>query len=320
MPSWNTRGTSAGAASLADRLRLRQLRLLIALGEQGTLRRAAAAMNVTQPTATKMLAECEAIFGAALYERRPRGLHATPAGREVLGLATRVMAECGRSLTTLAGLERGGGELVVGAILGATPDFIVQAVLDLKARWPELVVRLRGESSDQVLAMLEDRVVDVAVGRFSKPTQHNLFRYEPLGDEALCLVARAGHPLVRARRLRLRDLTEQRWVMQSIETPARQILEAEFGKTGAATPSDMIEANSILTIVQLLQRSDAVAMLSEPMVRDHLASGLLGRLPVAIGARLSNFGLLTRRGETLSGVAAHFAEHLRELARKGMKP
>ncbi len=29
--------------------------------------------------------------------------------------------------------------------------------------------------------MLENRTVDIAVGRFSKPTQHNLFRYEPLG-------------------------------------------------------------------------------------------------------------------------------------------
>ncbi|KMO18466.1 LysR family transcriptional regulator [Methylobacterium platani] len=316
MRSRNTQAIPA----LADRLRLRQLRLVTALGEQGTLRRAAAALNVTQPTATKMLAECEAIFGVALYERRPRGLHATPAGREVLGLAQRVMAECGRSAAALATLEHGGGELVVGAILGATPDFIVQAVLDVKTQWPHLVVRLRGESSDQVLAMLENRTVDIAVGRFSKPTQHNLFRYEPLGDEALCVVARAGHPLLRARDLRLGDLTEQRWVLQSIETPARQILEAEFGKAGAATPGDMIEANSILTIVQLLQRSDAVAMLSEPMVRDHVASGLLGQLPVAIGARLSDFGLLTRRGETLTGVAAQFADRLRESARTGVRP
>ncbi len=109
-------------------------------------------------------------------------------------------------------------------------------------------------------------------------------------------------------------------MLQSIETPARQILEAEFGKAGAATPGDMIEANSILTIVQLLQRSDAVAMLSEPMVRDHVASGLLGQLPVAIGARLSDFGLLTRRGETLTGVAAQFADRLRESARTGVRP
>ena len=51
------------AMASADRLRLRQLRLIVALGEQGTLRRAAVAINVTQPTATKMLAEVEDNLG-----------------------------------------------------------------------------------------------------------------------------------------------------------------------------------------------------------------------------------------------------------------
>lgn len=318
MPKRNTKVPLQAAALLADRLRLRQLKLLIAIGEQGTLRRSAVVLNVTQPTATKMLAECEAILGVALYERRPRGLYATPAGREMLAFATRVMAEFRRALASLQALENGGGgELIVGAILGATPDVIARAVLDMKEQKPRLTIKLSGESSDQVLAMLEDRTVDVAVGRFSNATQHNFFRYEPLGDEALCIVARAGHPLAGERRLRLKDLAAQRWVMQFIETPARQILEMEFGKAGMSTPADMIEANSIFTIIQLLERSDAVAMLSEPLVRDYLASNLLCRLPVRIGARLSNFGLLTRRGETLTGASAEFAERLRDLSRRG---
>ncbi len=317
MPNSN-RSQASGqtrTVALADRMRLRQLKLVMALGEDGTLGRAAATINVTQPTATKMLAEFEAILGVALYERRPRGLHATAPGREVVSFATKVMAEFNRMLAALDGLRSGGGELVVGAILGATPDVIARAVIEMKQHRPQLTIKLRGESSDQVLAMLEARTVDVAVGRFSNTTQHNLFGYEPLGDEALCIVARTGHPLAKARRLRLKDLANERWVMQSIATPARQILEIEFGRAGIATPADIIEANSILTIIQLLERCDAVAMLSEPLVRDHVSSGLLCRLPVGIGARLSDFGLLTRRGEVLTGASAEFADRLRTISR-----
>ncbi len=316
MREWNSGRSSAQVARAADRLKLRQLRLLVSLGEQGTLGRAAAAVNVTQPTATKMLAECEAALGLPLYERSPRGLQSTPAGREVLTFARRVMSEFVRTSAALDALRRGGaGVLTVGAILGATPDVIARAVIDMKQRHPELTIRLRGESSDQVLGMLEDRVVDVAVGRFSDSTQHNRFHYEPLGDEALCIVARAGHPLARERHLDLRALQDQRWVMQFVEAPARQILEDEFGKAGAPTPADIIETHSIFTIIQLLERSDAVAMLSEPLVRDHLAANLLCRLPVTIGARLSDFGLLTRRNEVLTGTSAAFAERLRALSR-----
>ncbi len=185
----------------------------------------------------------------------------------------------------------------------------------MKEAEPQLTIKLRGETSDQVLAMLENRSLDLAVGRYSNATQHNIFHYEPLGDEALCIIARAGHPLARRRNLRLRDLAGERWVMQTIETPARPILEMEFGKAGMSTPADMIEANSILTIIHLVQHSDAIAMLSEPLVRIHLASGLLKRLPVRIQSRLGSFGLLTRRNEGLTGAAARFAGRLRALSR-----
>ena len=237
---------------LADRIRLRQLKLILAPGEQGTLRRASTAINVTQPTATKMLADLEQITGMALYERRPRGLLATPHGREGLAFATEIMAEFDRLLVSLDALSRGSaGELVAGAILGATPDVIVRAVLELKQAQPLLTIKLRDEASDHVLAPLESRAIDIAVGRFNDASQHNHYSYEPLGDEALCVVGRTRHPLAGKCRLRLVDLAGQRWIMQSIATPARQIREVEFGKSGVSTPADIIEANSILTMIQL---------------------------------------------------------------------
>lgn len=308
------------AARLGYRLRLKQLSLVAALGEQGSLRRAAAEINVTQPTATKMLAEIEAVLGFRLYERRPRGLHVTPLGKEVLAFAIRVLAEFDRMLTAVDARRRGGvGELTIGAILGATPDVIAQAVTEMKERQPFLTIKLRGESSDHVLELLEARIADVAVGRFNDLTQHNLFEYEPLGDEALCIVARAGHPAVQASNLRLVDLAGKRWIMQSIATPARQLLEQEFGRAGIPTPADIIESNSILTIIHLLTRCDAVAMLSEPLVRDHLAAGLLCELPLPIASRLTGFGILKRRGERLTGASAEFADRLRAIARQNAR-
>lgn len=306
----------SSATSLAHQLRFRQLQLLVALGEQGSLGRAAAAINVTQPTATKMLAELEAQAKFKIYERRPRGMQITMLGREVLSFASRVLSEFERMQSALEARRSSGiGELIVGAILGA-PDIIAQAVTEMKAAQPLLTIKLRGESSDHVLEMLEARTIDIAVGRFNGLGQHNLYHYEPLGDEGLCVVVRAGHALARKRKLRLADLAGERWIMQSVATPVRQILEYEFGKAGMATPPDIIEVNSILTIIQLLERCDAVAMLSEPAVRDHLTTGLLRRLPLPIESRMSGFGILMRRGEKLSGVSSQFADRLRAISRK----
>ena len=104
-----------------------------------------------------------------IYDRGPRGLSANGFGREVLLFATGVMSEFGRLIGALEARQSGGvGELVVGAILGMTADVIAQAVIEMKTHRPLLTIKLRGETSDNVLAMLEARTVDVAVGRFKQ--------------------------------------------------------------------------------------------------------------------------------------------------------
>jgi DNA-binding transcriptional LysR family regulator len=72
-----------------------------------------------------------------------------------------------------------------------------------------------------------------------------------------------------------------------------------------------VECASIFATLQLLQTSDAVAMLPESIVRDHLRAGLVVRLPLRIVKNLPGFGILTRREEPLSAVAAEFVQLLR---------
>lgn len=73
------------------------------------------------------------------------------------------------------------------------------------------------------------------------------------------------------------------WILQPLTSPARQIIEQEFGHFGAKTPADLVECTSIFATLQLLQRADAVAMLPESVVRDHLKAELLTQLPFAVG-------------------------------------
>jgi DNA-binding transcriptional LysR family regulator len=303
--------------NLEGRLRLRQLRLVVAIGEQGTLRRAAANINITQPTATKMLAEVEEIVGARMYERGPRGLTANAMGRELLSFASRVLVEFERLGGALKARQNGSlGELVVGTILGTTADVVASAVVAMKEERPRLTIKLRGETSDNVLSLMEARRVDLAVGRFFETQRHAIFDYEHLGEEELSLVVRPEHPLARKRKLALTELANERWIMHAASNPARLVLEAEFGRAGIAEPPDVIETNSILTALQILERCNAVAMLSHSLVRDRIARGLLRRLPIAMEARMGGFGLLTRRGEPLSEPAANFAARIRVLARR----
>jgi DNA-binding transcriptional LysR family regulator len=91
-----------------NRLRLKHWSLLSALGEAATLHQAAARIHVTQPSATKMLADIEQAFGFALFERHARGMRATDLGAEVVAYARRTQAGLDRFMEDLAQKQRGG--------------------------------------------------------------------------------------------------------------------------------------------------------------------------------------------------------------------
>lgn len=306
---------------LVNRLRLKHWALISALGDVPTLNQAASRISITQPAATKMLADIEQAFGFSLFERHPRGMRPTPLGAEVVAYARQTQAGLERFLEDLDIKRRGGhGHLVLGAIMGAAPDIVARAVADIKRERPRLNVRILGETSDQIGILLERHEIELAVGRFTDPLQHNRFHFTPLSDEPLRAVVRRGHALIRHRRLDWTELVRWPWVLQTLASPARQLLEEEFARAGVSSPCDAIECTSIFATLQLVQSSDAVAVMPESVVRDHVRARLLVALPMPVGHDLKAFGLLTRKDEPLSEVATAFVAHMQRSALRQASP
>ena len=305
---------------LVNRLRQKHWALLAALGESSTLNAAATRIAVTQPAATKMLADIETAFGFRLFERHPRGMRATALGEHVVGHARHAQAALSRFIEDLESKRRGGhGQLVMGAIMGAAPDVVAKAVARIKSERPLLQVRIVGETSDQIALLLERREIELAVGRLANSLQHDSVDFSPLANETLQVVVRSGHPLLRRRVLDLKALMDWPWILQPLASPARQLLEEEFSKANLGTPRNVVECSSVFAILQLLQSTDAVSVVSESVVRDHVRGRLLRRLPISVGKDLRGFGVLTRKGEQLSDAASTLVRHLHEAA-KGEAP
>ena len=310
-------GQHSAAVALVNRLKFKHLALLVALDDARNLHQAAEAINVAQPSASRMLGDIEEAFGFLLFERNARGMTPTPLGVVTLAYARRALAELTRFAEDLDVKRRGGhGQLTVGAIMGAAPDLLAMAVAALKTESPLLNVRILGETSDQVVQLLHRREVDLALGRLTSPLQHNDFSFEPLARETLVLVVRAVHPVAGRASVSLRELMEWPWVAQPVTSPARVLFEEELAREGLGTPANLTECASIFATLQLLENYDAVAMLPESVVRDHVRGKLLVALPVEIGKSLAGFGILTRKEEALAEPAQRFVDLLRVYSRR----
>jgi DNA-binding transcriptional LysR family regulator len=303
------------ASSLVNRLKLKHLALLVALDDCRNVHQAASEINVAQPSASRMLGDIEDAFGFRLFERNAKGMAPTALGQSVLAYARRALSDLTRFAEDLDVKRRGGhGHLTVGAIMGAAPDVLALAVASLKTVRPLLSVRILGETSDQIVQLLYRREVDLALGRLTNALQHNDFSFEPIAAETLVLVARAQHPLAARERVTLDELAPWPWVAQPVSSPARVLLESEFARARLATPANLTECGSIFATLQLVETFDAIAMLPESVVRDHVKAKLLVALPIEIGKRLPGYGILTRRDEPLSEAAEYFIGLLRRFS------
>src|SRR5687768_7550210 len=93
---------------LLGRLRFKHLALLAALDDHRNLHRAAEAVHLAQPSATKMIHDLELIFGFSLFERLPRGMQPTELGAEVVAFANRMVVDLDRFAHDLDNKRQGG--------------------------------------------------------------------------------------------------------------------------------------------------------------------------------------------------------------------
>lgn len=307
---------SPHARALFGRLRYKHLLMLVTLAGTRNLHRAAEALHMSQPATTRMLQDVEEAFGCVLFERQARGLTPTALGVEIIEFARRALNGLDRCAEDLDARRAGGyGHLAVGAIMGALPDLVVRAIAESKARQPGLQLRILGDTSDQLTELLEQERIDVAIARFTQPADLGRFTFEPLGNEHLAVVVRTGHPLTGRAVPDLAELVEEwPWILQPEASPARVALEAAFVRHSLPPPADIIECGSVFAMLQLVQITDAILVLTEAVVRDHLRTGLLVRLDLEITEPLTPFGILLRTGQVPSAALEGFLGLLRRQA------
>lgn len=300
----------------ATRLKTRHLLLLLHLYEQRSVLRAAEAANMTQPAASKLLAEMEGLLGVPLFERHARGVEPTWYGQVLIRRARSALSEIGRAHDEIAALRSGRmGQASIGTVVNPGTNLVPRAIAAVKRDFPDILIRVEMDYSRPLVEKLLDGQLDIVIGRIMVPDGSADLDFEPLADEPHSVIVRAGHPLAQRERVSHVDLAEFGWIMPPAASVLRARLDAMFLEHGLPLPQNIVETASLPVIIHLLRHSDLLTALPGESVGPYLQTGQMQVLPIELGVRMEFFGIIRRRDQLLSPGAERVLDALRATAR-----
>jgi DNA-binding transcriptional LysR family regulator len=296
-------------------LKTRHLVLLQELGRHGSIVHAAQAANLTQPAASKLLAELEHVLNVQLFERLPRGVMPTWYGEVMIRRASAALAEMDAAHQEMMELQSGlRGRVAVGTVLTPSSGLVTDAIILLKSRVARLQVSVSVDTSKLLVERLRAGELDIVVGRILDTGLAAELNFEPITDEPHSLIAAAGHPLAGRSDLQLAELAGVPWVLPPAGSILRDRLTAMFLAQGLEPPAEIVETMALPVVASLLTGSRMVAALPEELVRPYLDAGLLTVLPFDLGLRMDLYGIITRKQHRLSPGAESMLATLSEVA------
>ena len=232
---------------LGYRLKLRDLHILLAVVESGSMNKAAQRLAVSPPVVSKAIADIEHTFGVRMLDRTPRGVEPTIHGRALLD----------SGITAFDALKQGARQIeflsnpTVGEVrVGCSEPFaagLLPAIVERMGRqYPGIVCHVVQTPSAPTLEFreLRERRVDLVVARFDKSIAGDL-EAKVFYHEQLYIVAGRRSKWARRQRIALAELVNEPWVMTPADTLPTGLFERAFERCNVPLPKPAVVSLSI---------------------------------------------------------------------------
>ncbi|MCM2972392.1 LysR family transcriptional regulator [Larsenimonas suaedae] len=243
------------------RLKLRHLYLFVVVGEQGNLHRSAELMGISQPAASRLLAEIEQRLGQSLFDRHGRGLEPNAYGELMIRRARAVLDELIGAGTEFNALQAGlAGVVNIGAVMEPAISQVPLAIEQAHNTSPALKLTLQVANSHTLVQGLMEGRFDFVIARVPAGFPSEAFVFEEIDEEELCFVCSQRHPLAGSDDPDLTELAASPWSIQPPGTLMRQRIEDLFRHRGVAFPSWVVDTSDLPAALALVDRSEFITV------------------------------------------------------------
>jgi DNA-binding transcriptional LysR family regulator len=297
----------SGPVRLAD---IAELRAFCAAADLGSLGRAARLIGVSQPALSKRLRTLEAVAGARLLERSPRGVTLTPAGTRLYVEARKLLAQAEEVESLMAGL-RGEEQPVRLATSPTIAEYVLPGPLVEfeQKRERHLSVELVIANSLVVRELVREGRAEFGIAAVDAGgSGDGVLRELPFCEDSVVAAVPEGHPWEKLDAIPVEELVQTPMVMRDPSANTRRTIEAALEARGLVLAPPLAEVGSTSALKATAISENAPVLLSRLAVRGN-GDGLVER-PVEGIDFARQFVIVTGNHETLRPAARALIDHL----------
>ncbi|NJK30336.1 MAG: LysR family transcriptional regulator [Acaryochloris sp. RU_4_1] len=263
---------------------LDQLRILKAIAAEGSFKRAADSLYVSQPAVSLQVQNLERQLAVPLFDRGGRRAQLTEAGHLLLDYGDRILALCQETCRAIEDLQNlQGGTLVIGASQ-TTGTYLMPRLIGLfRQAYPDVAVQLHVHSTRRTCWSVVNGQVDLAIigGEIPLELQAAL-DVTAYAEDELALILPKSHPFAELKVIQREDLYKLSFITLDAQSTIRKVIDQILGR-GNIDPRLLkieMELNSIEAIKNAVQSGLGVAFVSTSAIEKELELGSLKQVKI----------------------------------------
>jgi DNA-binding transcriptional LysR family regulator len=300
---------------IGRRLKLRDLEVLTAVVETGSMGKAAARLGISQPAISKSIVELEDALGVRLLDRSRRGVVPTPYGLALQRQSLAIFNDLRQAVQHIDFLaDPTKGEIRIGTTDPLAIALVVPVIDQLSTRHPGMFFHVVSGDTAGLYRDVANRAVEFAFCRMIGPLPEGLAA-EILFHDTLSVMTSADNPLTRRRKLTLADLKDQPWSLYPSESFFGVIVAEAFRASGHEPPRLTVTSLSFNVQRELLETGRFLTVLPSFVLKMPHRGLRLKALPVSLTNPRMPVGIITLKDRSLTPPVNLFIEKLRAYAR-----
>jgi DNA-binding transcriptional LysR family regulator len=303
------------ADRIGRRIRLRDLHIVLAVAERGSMAKAAEHLAISHPVVSKTISDLEQTVGVRLFDRNSQGVELTTYGRALLKCGVTVFDEMRQGLKQIEFLAHpDSGELAIGC-----SDITMAGLLPAIAERFSIQhpgIRLHVIHADTAMLQfhaLRERNVELLIGRMPRMSVNDDLVVETLFDEPFVVVCGIRSRWARRRNIALADLVNAPWILPPYDSvPGSLILEIFRANKMQPPRARLVTLSGHLTAT-LIGTGRFVGLLPSSVARFSASRAGLRILATDLPAPRVATAIITVKNRTLSPLAELFIDSAREI-------